>query len=109
MVHIWDVELKYLQRQRFLGLYKEVHVAYYALTWNPLRGKKGYTRHPEVLRFKDHVGQLVDLHNKIVLEARRRGYKLKTALKFYPHTPERYVFTNKDLAEIQKRQGETRL
>ena len=107
MVHIWNCELKYLQRQRFLGLYKELHIAYYALTWNPIKGKYGYTHHPEVLRFKDHVGQLVDLHNKMVLEARRRGYKLKTALRFFPHKPERYVFTNGDLAEIQRRQQES--
>jgi len=69
MVRIWRTSLYFLNRQRLLGEHRETHVAVGAL----LRGKGAWFKHPQVKRFYNHIGQLVDRH----LQQRRDEERLR--------------------------------
>lgn len=60
-----------LDRQRLLGEHREVHAIWVVLTQDRI----GYSRHPEVLRWRGHLPALVERHEQLVVEMRRRGYR----------------------------------
>lgn len=75
-MRIWDVHPGYLSRSRLLGEHRELHG-----TWNILTlGKKGYSRHPEVLRWQFHLEKLFLRHALLVTEMKLRGYSHKSPL-----------------------------
>lgn len=70
-MRIWDVPPGVLCRQHLLGEHRELHA-----TWNILtQDKKGYARHPEVLRWKGKLKALFLRHEALVAEMVRRGYR----------------------------------
>ena len=83
MVRIWKTPLYFLNTKRLVAEHYETHVAVGAL----LRGKGAWFKHPQVKRFYEHIGQLVDRHLQQVEELKRRGY---TSGKDHK-TPIRYV------------------
>ena len=63
-------------RNHLLGEHNELHA-----TWSILvNNKKGYSRHPEVLRWKGKLKALYLMHDRIVREMLRRGYSHKSPL-----------------------------
>ena len=69
-MRIWDLPPRYLCRAHLLGEHRELHCIWTVLT----EGKKGYSQHPETLRWKGKLGALFRRHAQLVKEMRRRGY-----------------------------------
>ena len=69
-MRIWDIDPGYLNRQSLLGEHRELHGIVSILT----RGKKGYSRHPETLRWKGLGWALQKRHALLAAEMTLRGY-----------------------------------
>ncbi|MDD4955220.1 MAG: pyrimidine dimer DNA glycosylase/endonuclease V [Candidatus Omnitrophica bacterium] len=69
-MRIWDIEPGRLCRNHLLGEHRELHAIWAILTKN----KKGYSRHPETLRWKNKLAALYIRHEKLVKEMGERGY-----------------------------------
>ena len=96
-MRIWDIEPQKLCRQHILGEHRELHAIWSILT----RNKKGYSLHPETLRWKGKLNALYFRHKKLVKEMKRRGYKHHSPLnrKLASGLSKQDVFV--DLPEIQ--------
>lgn len=60
-----------LDNKRLLGEHLELHTMFSVIKNN----KKGYSRHPETLRWKEHLPALIKRHDDIVVEMKIRGFK----------------------------------
>ena len=69
-MRIWDVSPGYLNRQSLLGEHRELHGLYNIL----IQGKRGYSRHPETLRWVGASDALAWRHALLGAEMRLRGY-----------------------------------
>ena len=70
-MRIWDLPTKELCRNHLLGEHRELHAIWSVLTKN----KKGYSQHPETLRWKNRLRALFRRHEEQVLEMTHRGYQ----------------------------------
>ena len=75
-MRIWDIPCRRLCRNHLLGEHRELHAIWSILTKN----KKGYSRHPETLRWKGKLKALYARHEELVKEMGKRGYRHLTAL-----------------------------
>lgn len=75
-MRIWDLSPGYLNRGSLLGEHRELHGLYSILA----NGKKGYSSHPETLRWVGAIGSLVERHNHLIAEMSLRGYVDRTPL-----------------------------
>lgn len=75
-MRIWDVPPAVLCRQHLLGEHRELHAVWTIIT----EGKRGYCRHPEVLRWHGKLQALYRRHEELVAEMRSRGYRHHSAL-----------------------------
>ena len=75
-MRIWDLSPSRLCRNHLLGEHRELHAIWSVLTKN----KKGYSRHPEVLRWKGRLKALYQRHELLVAEMSERGYIHKSPL-----------------------------
>ncbi len=75
-MRIWDIPLSKLCRKHLLGEHRELHAIWNILTKN----KKGYSRHPETLRWKGKLKALYLRHQGEVKEMEDRGYNHKSPL-----------------------------
>jgi hypothetical protein len=75
-MRIWDVAPAYLNRQSLLGEHRELHGLHSIL----VNGKKGYSRHPETLRWVGRESSLARRHAFLVAEMRLRGYVDRTPI-----------------------------
>lgn len=73
-MRIWDVHPGYLNRQSLLGEHRELH----GLVSILVNGKKGYSKHPETLRWVGHGWAIKQRHKELVCEMSLRGYQDKT-------------------------------
>lgn len=64
-----------LDNPRLKGEHHELHVMWSVI----IHGYKGYSRHQETLRWKNHLPALVARHNQIEAEMKKRGMN--------PHSP----------------------
>lgn len=69
-MRIWDINPGYLNRQSLLGEHRELHGIVSIILYN----KKGYSHHPETLRWKDFGWALQQRHKLLVAEMLLRGY-----------------------------------
>jgi hypothetical protein len=69
-MRIWDINPGYLNRQSLLGEHRELHGIVSIL----VNGKKGYSRHPETLRWAGFGLALRQRHQLLAAEMARRGY-----------------------------------
>jgi hypothetical protein len=67
---VWDISPARLCRSHLLGEHRELHAIWSVLT----KGRKGYSRHPETLRWKGRLRALYLRHARLVAEFRKRGY-----------------------------------
>jgi len=70
-VRIWDVNPGYLNRQSLLGEHRELHAIVSIIKHN----KKGYSRHPETLRWQGFGWALNQRHRLLAAEMNLRGYQ----------------------------------
>lgn len=70
-MRIWDVPARILCRNHLLGEHRELHGLWNILTL----GKKGYSRHPETLRWEGRLRALYLRHEQLVEEMTSRGYR----------------------------------
>jgi len=70
-VRIWDISPRRLCRAHLLGEHRELHAIWAVLT----QGKRGYSRHPETLRWKGKLRALYRRHEAQVTEMGRRHYQ----------------------------------
>lgn len=75
-MRIWDIAAERLCRSHLLGEHRELHAIWNILTKN----KKGYSLHPEVLRWKGHLKALYLRHGRLVEEMGKRGYRHNSPL-----------------------------
>ncbi len=76
-MRIWDLPPRLLCRPHLLGEHRELHAVWSVLT----RGKKGYCRHPETLRWRGRLRALYRRHDALVHEMSRRGYRHHSPLE----------------------------
>ena len=69
-MRIWDIEPQRLCKQHLLGEHRELHAIWSILVNN----KKGYSKHPETLRWKGKLKALYLRHEKLVEEIVKRKY-----------------------------------
>lgn len=75
-MRIWDISCEKLCRSHLLGEHRELHAIWSVIT----KHRKGYSRHPETLRWKGKLKALYSRHDSLVREMRRRGYRHLSAL-----------------------------
>jgi hypothetical protein len=75
-MRIWDIDPKRLCRNHLLGEHAELHATWAVLTKN----RKGYSHHPEVLRWRGKLRGLYGRHEKLICEITCRGYAHKSPL-----------------------------
>ena len=75
-MRIWDIPPEKLCRQHLLGEHRELHAIWSILVNN----KKGYSNHPETLRWKGKLKALYLWHEKLVKEMEIRGFNHKSPL-----------------------------
>ncbi|MFA7009113.1 MAG: pyrimidine dimer DNA glycosylase/endonuclease V [Elusimicrobiales bacterium] len=75
-MRIWDIQPRLLCRSHLLGEHRELHCIWVVLT----QGRKGYSRHPETLRWHGRLKALYLRHAKLVAEMEHRGYRHKSPL-----------------------------
>ena len=86
-MRVWDVAPGYLNRGSLLGEHREIHGIAAILA----HGKRGYSRHPETLRWQRCEHGLLQRHLLLVAEMRLRGYRhhspmaLRVAARRWPN------------------------
>lgn len=75
-MRIWDIPPKKLCRNHLLGEHRELHAMWVVIT----EGKKGYSRHPETIRWKKKLRAMYIRHDELVIEMIKRGYSHKSPL-----------------------------
>ncbi len=75
-MRIWDILPKKLCRNHLLGEHRELHAIWSVLT----KDKKGYSKHPETLRWKDKLAALYLRHKMLIEEMHNRGYRHSSKL-----------------------------
>ena len=93
-MRVWDIHPKHLCRKHLLAEHRELHGLWNILTKH--KGKGGYSRHPETLRWVGKQKALYLRHEALVKEFSRRGYRHYTPLdkKFAIGTGSQRVFIN---------------
>ena len=77
-MRIWDIVPKNLCRNHLLGEHRELHAIWSIVVHN----KKGYSCHPETLRWKGKLKALFWRHEALIQEMKRRGYCHRSPLEF---------------------------
>lgn len=75
-MRIWDISPSKLCKNHLLGEHRELHAIWTVITEN----KKGYSLHPETLRWKGKLKAIYFRHENLVQEMIRRGYNHKSPL-----------------------------
>ena len=70
-MRIWDIDAGFLNDQSLLGEHRELHGIHSIISNN----KKGYSRHPETLRWVSRLPALEVRHGLLVEEMMLRGFK----------------------------------
>ena len=69
-MRIWDISPNKLCRNHLLGEHRELHAMWVVITEN----KKGYSMHPETIRWKGKLKAMYLRHEELVDELMKRGY-----------------------------------
>ena len=75
-MRVWDLNVGYLSQSSLLGQHAEIHSLFSVL----MGGKKGYSSHPETLRWRGHLGELLWRHDLTVREMVLRGLQHRSPL-----------------------------
>lgn len=75
-MRIWDIPPRELCGKHLVAEHAELHGLWSVLT----KKKKGYSRHPETLRWEGKLKALYNRHEELVAEMSRRGYRHRSPL-----------------------------
>lgn len=75
-MRIWDISVKKLCNKHLVAEHNELHVIWSVITKN----KKGYSRHPETMRWRGKLKALYGRHEQQIKEMKARGYVHKSPL-----------------------------
>lgn len=75
-MRVWDISPSKLCRNHLLGEHRELHAMWIVITEN----KKGYSLHPETLRWKGKLKALYNRHEQLISEMKQRGYNHNSPL-----------------------------
>lgn len=75
-MRIWDINPGYLNRQSLLGEHQEIH----GIVSIIVNGKKGYSKHPETIRWVGYGWALRMRHQLLVSEMALRNFKHKSSV-----------------------------
>ena len=75
-MRVWDISPRKLCRNHLLGEHRELHAIWSIL----INNKKGYSKHPETLRWKGKLKALYRRHDELVEEMERRNYNHSSPL-----------------------------
>jgi hypothetical protein len=104
-LRIWDIEPQKLCRNHLLGEHRELHAIWSILT----NGKKGYSMHPETLRWKGKLKSLYLRHDLLVSEMQKRGYRHRTSLSLKLATGQaaqnKFIHSQKEQIKILRRKN----
>jgi len=75
-MRIWDIPPSKLCRNHLLGEHRELHAMWTVIT----EKKKGYSMHPETIRWKGKLKAMYLLHGELIKEMSNRGYDHKSPL-----------------------------
>lgn len=97
-MRIWDIVPEKLCRKHLLGEHRELHAIYSIL----LNNKKGYSRHPETMRWVGKLPALKKRHEALVIEMKNRGYNHASPLisALGKHTQDELINTLKEQEKI---------
>ncbi len=70
-MRIWEISVKKLCRQHLLGEHRELHAIWSII----IKNKKGYSRHPETMRWRGKLKLLYQRHQEQMAEMTKRGYR----------------------------------
>jgi hypothetical protein len=76
-MRIWDISPGYLNRQSLLGEHRELH----GIVSIIINKKKGYSKHPETLRWVRYGWALRKRHQLLVSEMELRGYSEQSPVR----------------------------
>lgn len=79
-MRVWDLHPGYLSRGNLLGQHAEIHAVWSVV----VNERKGYSRHPETIRWRSQLPWLNWLHRLTVAEMALRGYKHASPLAGEP-------------------------
>jgi len=100
-MRIWDLSPGYLNRQSLLGEHRELHGVVSIIK----NHKRGYSKHPETLRWVNYGWALKQRHKLLVAEMKLRGYIHKTPVLLRRNQgewPEIFIDTPSDQISILK-------
>jgi hypothetical protein len=83
-MRIWDLDPGFLNNQSLLGEHRELH----GILSIVLNQKKGYSKHPETLRWKAYIGSLGLRHELLVAEMTLRGFRHHSPVNISENAPE---------------------
>ncbi|MDA3839352.1 MAG: DUF1722 domain-containing protein [Candidatus Delongbacteria bacterium] len=101
-MRIWDINPGYLNRQSLLGEHRELH----GLVSIMVNNKKGYSKHPETLRWIGYGWAINIRHKQLVSEMELRGYTDKSPVRTRSNKliwPEKYIDSPYEQFEILKK------
>jgi hypothetical protein len=75
-MRIWDIPVEKLCRNHLLGEHRELHAMWVVITQN----KKGYSKHPETIRWIGKLKAMYLRHGEQVKEMRYSGYNHQSPL-----------------------------
>ena len=75
-MRVWDIPVTYLCDKHLLAQHVEIHTIYNVIS----QDKKGYSKHPETLRWVDRLPELKLMHSFTVYEMKRRNYNHKSPI-----------------------------
>jgi len=105
-MRIWDLNPGYLNRQSLLGEHRELHGIASIIKHN----KKGYSKHPETLRWVGYGWALKQRHKFLVAEMNLRGYIDKSPVLLRSKSgiwPESYIDTPAEQISILREKYKT--
>ena len=95
-MRVWDINPGYLNRGSLLGEHRELH----GIVSIFINNRKGYSKHPETLRWVGYRWALRQRHQLLVAEMNLRGYQDRTPVNFRANKaqwPKTYI----DLPSVQ--------
>ena len=95
-MRIWDINPGYLNRASLLGEHRELH----GMVSIFINNKKGYSRHPETLRWVGYGWALKQRHRLLAAEMHLRGYQDKSPVSLRAN-PGQWPNTYIDLPGVQ--------
>lgn len=104
-MRIWDIPPEKLCRNHLLGEHRELHALWSILT----QGKRGYSKHPETMRWKGKRKALYLRHEALVKEMAVRRYRhhspLTAQLAIGTAKQDAYVDSCEEQIGILRRKG----